>query len=260
MAHIRVFKHYVHLPFIVLGLIDFAVLMASFYVSAFFLFFTHAGLFFEYWDQVIYSAVFYTLLIQLIMVATGVYEAQIEEGLSGMMLRSILSIIIAIAMLSFFVYVSGDTLWYFTKGQLSLASVLAVFSIGIFRATFFFFAHEGLFKRRVLVLGAGNRARNLATDLTAPLDRKGFDIVGYIPMPDEEVKVDVGLVLTAPDNIQQYVEENDIEEIVVAVDDRRKTLPLDDLLNCKMVGINVIDGSSFYERESKKVPLLLHDS
>lgn len=255
MAHIRVFKHYVHLPFIMLGLIDFTVLMASFYLSAFFLFFTHIGLFVEYWDQVLYSAIFYTLLIQLIMIATGVYESQIEEGLSGMMLRSILSIIIAIAMLSFFVYISGDTLWYFTKGQLSLASVLAVFSIGIFRAIFFLFAHEGLFKRRVLVLGAGHRARNLATDLTAPLDRKGFDIVGYIPMPDEEVKVGRQHLLNVPNNIQQYVEANNIEEIVVAVDDRRKTLPLDDLLNCKMVGINVIDGSTFYERESKKVPL-----
>ena len=255
MAHIRVFKHYVHLPFIVLGLIDFVALMASFYISVFFLFFAHAGLFAEYWDHVIYSAIFYAVLIQLIMIATGVYESQIEEGLSGMMLRSILSIIIAIAMLSFFVYISGDTLWYFTKGQLSLASVLAVFSIGIFRSFFFLFANEGFFKRRVVVLGAGERARNLATDLTAPLDRKGFDIVGYIPMPEEEVKVDTKFVLAVPTTIRQYVESNAIEEIVVAADDRRKSLPLDDLLTCKMEGINVIDGSSFYERESKKVPL-----
>jgi len=42
---------------------------------------------------------------------------------------------------------------------------------------------------------------------------------------------------------------------VVAVDDRRKKLPMDELLDCKMEGIHIIDGPSFYERESRKVPL-----
>jgi len=42
---------------------------------------------------------------------------------------------------------------------------------------------------------------------------------------------------------------------VVAVDDRRKGLPMEDLLECKMEGIKIVDGASFYERESRKVAL-----
>ena len=257
MAHIRVFKHYIHLPFIVLGFIDVAVLMTSFYISAFFLFFTNVDLFINHLDKLFYTAIFYTAMIQLTMIATGVYESQIEEGLSGMMLRTILSIIMAIVMLSFFVYISGDALWYFTKGQLSLASVIAIFSIGSLRALFFIFVNERAFKRRVVVLGAGHRALNLCVDLTAPLDRKGFDIIGYIPSGGEEVKVQSNFLLKATDNLKKFAQSEQIDEIVVAVDDRRKKLPLDDLLNCKMEGVNIIDGSSFYERECKKVPLEL---
>ena len=189
------------------------------------------------------------------MIAIGVYQSKIEEGLSGMMLRTIMGIIIAISMLSFFVYVTGDLLWYFTKGQLSLASVLAVFVLGIFRSLFFMTLGDDGFKRTVLVLGAGKRAQNLAQDLTAPFDRKGFNIVGYIPMADEEIKVDQTFLINLPGNLLQYTLDHQVDEIVVAVDDRRKKLPMDELLDCKMEGINIIDGPSFYERESRKVPL-----
>ena len=255
MAHIRVFKHYVHLPFVVLSAMDFIALMASFYISTFFLFFTNLPLFSENLNAVASSAIFYTLMIQLTMIAIGVYQSKIEEGLSGMMLRTIMGIIIAISMLSFFVYVTGDLLWYFTKGQLSLASVLAVFVLGIFRSLFFMTLGDDGFKRTVLVLGAGKRAQNLAQDLTAPFDRKGFNIVGYIPMADEEIKVDQTFLINLPGNLLQYTLDHQVDEIVVAVDDRRKKLPMDELLDCKMEGINIIDGPSFYERESRKVPL-----
>jgi len=255
VAHIRVFKHYVHLPFIVLSAMDFIALMASFYISTFFLFFTNISLFSENLNAIVVSAVFYTLMIQLTMIAIGVYQAKIEEGLSGMMLRTIMGIIIAISMLSFFVYVTGDLLWYFTKGQLSLASVLAVFILGIFRSLFFMISGDNAFKRTVLVIGAGRRAQNLAQDLTAPFDRKGFNVIGYIPMGDEEVKVDKAFLINLPRNILQFTLDNQVDEIVVAVDDRRKKLPMDELLDCKMEGVHIIDGSSFYERESRKVPL-----
>jgi len=255
VAHIRVFKHYVHLPFVVLSAMDFIALIASFYISTFFLFFTNLSLFSENINAVASSAIFYTLMIQLTMIAIGVYQSKIEEGLSGMMLRTIMGIIIAISMLSFFVYVTGDLLWYFTKGQLSLASVLAVFVLGIFRSLFFMTLGDDGFKRTVLVLGAGKRAQNLAQDLTAPFDRKGFNIVGYIPMADEEIKVDQTFLINLPGNLLQYTLDHQVDEIVVAVDDRRKKLPMDELLDCKMEGINIIDGPSFYERESRKVPL-----
>jgi len=234
---------------------DFIALMASFYISTFFLFFTNLPLFSENLNAVASSAIFYTLMIQLTMIAIGVYQSKIEEGLSGMMLRTIMGIIIAISMLSFFVYVTGDLLWYFTKGQLSLASVLAVFVLGIFRSLFFMTLGDDGFKRTVLVLGAGKRAQNLAQDLTAPFDRKGFNIVGYIPMADEEIKVDQTFLINLPGNLLQYTLDHQVDEIVVAVDDRRKKLPMDELLDCKMEGINIIDGPSFYERESRKVPL-----
>jgi len=57
------------------------------------------------------------------------------------------------------------------------------------------------------------------------------------------------------------VEENRIDEIVLAADDRRKGLPVQDILDCKMSGVEVVDLLTFFERETSKIRLdILHPS
>jgi lipopolysaccharide/colanic/teichoic acid biosynthesis glycosyltransferase len=48
-----------------------------------------------------------------------------------------------------------------------------------------------------------------------------------------------------------------VDEIVVAVDDRRTSFPIDDLLDCRMKGIDVRDVPTFLERETGKISLEL---
>jgi sugar transferase (PEP-CTERM system associated) len=54
---------------------------------------------------------------------------------------------------------------------------------------------------------------------------------------------------------------NEIDEIVVAVDDRRRKLPIDEILDCKMSGFEVLDLLTFFEKETACVKIeLLHPS
>ena len=39
MAHVRLFRHYIHLPYVILGLIDFLVLVCTFTLAVFFRYF-----------------------------------------------------------------------------------------------------------------------------------------------------------------------------------------------------------------------------
>jgi sugar transferase (PEP-CTERM system associated) len=55
--------------------------------------------------------------------------------------------------------------------------------------------------------------------------------------------------------LAKLAEQNFIDEIVVAIKDRRKTLPVDELLECKIRGIDVIDSATFFERQTGKVRL-----
>jgi sugar transferase (PEP-CTERM system associated) len=53
-----------------------------------------------------------------------------------------------------------------------------------------------------------------------------------------------------------YVQEKDVDEIVLAMDDRRSAeIPAKDLLDCKMSGVDILDMVTFFERRTGKIRL-----
>jgi len=52
-----------------------------------------------------------------------------------------------------------------------------------------------------------------------------------------------------------YCEEHSVDEIVVAMDDRRRGFPMEQLLECRLEGVEVIELVTFLERETGKVRL-----
>lgn len=256
MAHVRLFRHYIHLPFVILGLIDFLVLTLAFGAAVFFRFFGEVEFFLNHLGFVLPSAAVFAAINLVVMIALGVHQARIEEGLSGMMLRTILGLIISVPLSGAAFILAPDWLWYLTgEGVLTSASVFGFFLLGVSRQLFFALLNEDIFRKQVLVLGAGNRAKQLLEDLRTPFNRKGFKLAGFVPLPDEPVEIGEEHLIRLPHSLQQYVTRHPIREIVVAVDDRRKGLPMEDLLECKMEGVRILDGASFYERESRKVAL-----
>jgi len=71
---------------------------------------------------------------------------------------------------------------------------------------------------------------------------------------DKNVPNNGAITLDKP--LIRYVEEMDIDEIVIAVDDRRSTtFPAKELIDCKMSGINILDLVTFFERRAGKIRL-----
>lgn len=256
MAHVRLFRHYIHLPYIVLGLIDFLLLALAGTLAVFFRYFGDFALFLENIGFILPSAFVFSAINLLVMVSIGVHQSRLEDGMSGMMLRTIMGLIVSVPLCGFAYLLANDWLWYLgSSSVLTTGSVFGFFLLGIVRSVFFAVVGKETFKRKVLVLGAGYRARQIHEDLRTPFNRKGFILTGFVPLPDEPIEIEDDYLLKIPDTLQQHVLKNPVSEIVVAVDDRRKGLPMEDLLECKMEGVKIIDGVNFYERESRKVAL-----
>ena len=256
MAHVRLFRHYIHLPYVILGLIDFLVLVCAFLLAVFFRYFGDLTFFQESLPFVLPSAAVFASFSILIMIALGVHQSRIDDGMSGMMLRTIMSLIVGIPLCGFGYLVASDWLWYLgASSVLTTGTVFGVFLLGAIRSVFFAAAGKERFKRKVLVLGAGLRARQILEDLRTPFNRKGFILTGFVALPDEPVEISRDNLLDIPTTIHDYILQHPVNEIVVAVDDRRKGLPMEDLLECKMEGVKIVDGATFYERESRKVAL-----
>jgi sugar transferase (PEP-CTERM system associated) len=113
---------------------------------------------------------------------------------------------------------------------------------------------------RVLLLGAGARARSLAADVEAEADGL-FEVVGFADANAVAVRnaMAVGAEASVPfvGTVDQMARRLRAEVIVVAVEDRRTGLPVDALLACRTRGIQVMSDVAFAEATLKRIPLSL---
>ena len=263
MPHIRIFRHYLHTPFLLMAAAELLVLVACAYLG----FYTRNGYLPRFADYIWAATVFATVQI-IMMMAMGVYESRVREGYTGMMLRTAVAMFLlgsmSVAVLSYFIpnLAMG-------RGVLLLSCVEGFLVISLLRWGSAHLISEDMLKKSVLVLGTGQRALKVATRMRRRSDRRAFRLHGFA-MNDraEDLVSERGAdVLRIDEPLPSYCDRHQIDEIVVAVDERRRNaeasggLPLEELLDCRMSGIEVVDVQAFVEREAGKLDVdLLHPS
>lgn len=113
---------------------------------------------------------------------------------------------------------------------------------------------ENIFRRRTIIYGAGERATTIS-QLRRKADRRGFRIIATIPA-EGDIGLDQSKTLRMDvENLTEFALSEKADEIVVAMDDRRGNLPVRELLDSKLLGVDVIDIMEFMERETGKIRL-----
>jgi sugar transferase (PEP-CTERM system associated) len=125
------------------------------------------------------------------------------------------------------------------------------------RAIFARISRSGVLRRRVLILGQGARALRLH-DLSRERFGAYFLPVGQVTLRQNTVEGTDGELqlresLEAED-LLGIARKLNVSEIVIAAEDRRG-LPVQQLVECKLAGVGVIDYIDFYERESGRIDL-----
>ncbi|MEX1147169.1 MAG: TIGR03013 family XrtA/PEP-CTERM system glycosyltransferase, partial [Sphingomonadales bacterium] len=131
---------------------------------------------------------------------------------------------------------------------------IATVGIIISRAIFIRVVDMELFRRRILVLGAGGNARRIL-ELEKAKNGENFTCMAYLRMSDKEPAIAGSLPFAKIGSLADYAERKQVSEIVVAIEERRGTLPTEELLACRMQGLKVTDYTSFIERETGVVDL-----
>ncbi len=255
MGTFRLFKLYLRVPFLILALLEFTVCVFAVFIAVFARFDglqleSNVGI-----DSPIISAAMFGLVMTLSMMAMGLYQSSFRGGSLGVFLRTLIGFIVGVVVLALIFYVIPSL--YLGRGVFAIAAILAFFMVGTVRPIYLYFVDKDIVKMRVGVIGAGDRAASIESRLRRKSDRRGFKVINYIIINgQEEIVVNAESALKLEDKtLLQYCEENDVDELVVALEERRKKLPLDELLECKLSGIDVIDILTFFEREQGKLPL-----
>jgi len=252
-----------HTPYLVMAAVETVVLFGC----AFLGYFTRNGEFPPFYDY-FWAATVFSIAQVITMVAMGVYESRVREGYTGMMLRTAVAMFLLgamfIAILSYFVPNLA-----ISRGTLMFSIVEGFVIVSLLRWGSSHLISEDTLKKNVLVLGAGQRAMKIATRMRRRSDRRAFRLHGFAKIGSSEDTVSErgGEVVELDCPLPEYCDRYNIDEIVVAVDERRRNtdagggLPLDELLNCRLSGIEVVDIQAFIEREAGKLDVdLLHPS
>ena len=203
----------------------------------------------------IHSVVF-ALVVQLSCLAMGLYDSKLRESLRGVIRRLLVSIAIGFFIVSLVnpFYGSGS-LAIELLATASLISFFLVCGVRHFTLQIDFF---GLNKRNILVLGAGERASIIEKRMRRDVDRQGFFMHGFVVMNGD---ADHGIVnenrITLDCSLVNYALEHQIDEIVVANDERRENLPVDELFACKIRGVEITEILDFIERETGQIAVNL---
>jgi sugar transferase (PEP-CTERM system associated) len=141
-----------------------------------------------------------------------------------------------------------------------MPAAMAYLGIGlVFSRVWFGYMRRASALPRVLVVGTGTEALGIASDLHGP-GRSARNVVGFFETsaePRESEAAKGGLRVFANHlSLTDLVSRHDIQEIIVAVREHRGGgVPMDQLLECRIRGVSVLDLAGFCEKAKGEVPI-----
>lgn len=255
---IRLFKHYIPKHLILLGLSEFFIYIYSIYLGTAFRF-SSPHLSETADDNLPLKSLVFALVMYSCMIAMGLYQRHLRDGRRGMFIRVGVSFAIGFVAMSLLFYLFPSL--FMGRGVFAIGFCFALLAVIAVRLLYIKLVDRKALNKRVLVLGVGKKARLMESLLKRRTDRRGFSIVGYVPLADEEVLISKDKLIEHASTLNELVLQHDVDEIVLAITDRRKTFPVEELLDCKMSGVHVVEIQSFFERQSGRIILdVLHPS
>ena len=248
---IRLFKHYIPHAVLLLGLVDFALLWLAADL-AWTLRAAQIGIEPGSFANRLLPLGGFAVTTQAAMIAVGVYGNDALRSMRFACARLLVAVSMAILALSVIDFaLPGHTFW---RSTLLYSMGLSIGFLVVNRLIVGGILGTSAFRRRVLVLGAGTRAQRLA--LLSDKQGSGFVIVGYVSMGEKQNNVMAeAIARSAIHDLARFVANLGVSEVVLALEERRNSLPLKDLLRIKTAGVHVNDFSSFMERETGRVDL-----
>lgn len=249
---LRIFNHYVYKLGILLLVVEALVLIASFYLGVAVRFYTPGHAFFPDFSRLLPQACTFAAVMIFSMKAMAMYHLAYREDFRHTLLRLMPAFVLGFGLITLIVYIAPDI--YFGRGLLGIIMLIAAAGILLLRFIFCHAASFDFMKPQILVLGTGDLARECANIAAHNDSHHEFNIAGFVAIEGEASVVAPQAILPKDRSLLSLTTAHQVDEIVVAVHNRDSScFPVQDLLECKLSGIKVIDSSTFFEREMSQI-------
>jgi sugar transferase (PEP-CTERM system associated) len=247
----RIFGHYVPSPLLALIATEAAIVFSSVFVG---LALPVVGIpgFAPAWGDAMPAAFALTALVLATGHIAGLYDMRQIYGRKELFLRLAIAFVTA--------YLGSAMLGYLVQSHALARKAFVLSAVVAFPAVFAVrIAHDRLTadlrgRRKVLLLGSGRVSQMIAAILRE--SNHSYELVGCLQGDGGARTPDGDLwSLGTIDELEWISKVVHPDVIVVALEERRGTLPVAEIVDCKLRGIEVDDWPNFYEKLTGRIPL-----
>ncbi len=132
-------------------------------------------------------------------------------------------------------------------GSLAMGLIVLTFTLFGWRIAYSWIVQQPYFRERVYILGTGERAQRLLNGLRQRPEL-GIEVVGWSGDISGELTRE-----SVASHVVGLVREKGAHRVIVAMLDRRGTLPVEELLNLRLAGVKIEEATSWLERISGRI-------
>ncbi len=205
--------------------------------------------------QLIFPAACFSAFMALLYSFFGLYRrGAISVSSIALLGRGLLAVVMGSIVAYLALEAEGSS--NFALPLVASAVPLMLVAVAMVRGFVFLARRASVGVRRVLIVGTGPEAQGVARDLAAGRSTR-HTVVGFYPAgPDVTNSALSGYsIFSSSSTIDQLVHKHRVDEVIVAVREQRGgTVPMDQLLACRIRGVPVLDLAGFFERARGEVP------
>jgi sugar transferase (PEP-CTERM system associated) len=203
-------------------------------------------------EPVVPKALLITLICQISLYYFDLYDFKVtnsnmELGIRLLQALGISSITLAVIYYIFPSFIIG-------RGIFLITLFFLVAFVASWRLSYDWVLKTRRFTNRVLIIGSGDLAREITREILNKKD-SGFYVVGFLEYDSDKVGTSIinPKVIGTYNHLPQIAINKNVDKIVVAIQEKRGKMPMKELLECRLKGMDIEDGTTFYERITGKV-------
>lgn len=246
---IRLFNHWFTWRSVAGMLFDFSFLIVSLIIT---LMWINSGLPVNLQQVVLYAFLFAIAMLSINAVL-GLYQRTTNRLTTETRARAVLSVYLAIPV-AYAIYALLP-ISSVNRDLIHLSAMSAVFGMLVTRVGATHAPTGKMLQRRILVFGTGYQA--LAVKRALEHSDPSAEIIGFFPgINEDQPQVAPNMILSRECSLTDTARNLNADEIVVALSERRGgSMPLRELLDCKLQGIRVLDLASHFEQTLGQIRL-----
>jgi len=204
------------------------------------------------------KTLFITVLCQICLYYNNLYDLRTTKSFSELGIRLLQALGFAAILFAAIYYIFpemsiGDDVFILSTG-------IIIILVVSWRAIYLQILKRGVWNEKIVILGSSELAHNILDEIGHREDC-GYSVEMVVPEPGidaPEAVPSMQALKTAIfkggyDGLCDMAQDLNIDKIVISLKERRGRFPIRELLKCRMNGIEVLEGHSFYEMLSGRL-------